>query len=937
MNKNYNETDCMIIIKKLLNLVCNDKKRYAGLLNKFNKSIHEVTIKEGKIVKVSFNEVSLKILNEEINCAKISLTKYAERSTKKLNEFLEIFGEKQITKKETVKDKTKKETVKDKTKKETVKDKTKKETVKDKGIVRVKKINFDKRVLDFIKYLDNNNPDDVLALQNAILKAFEKDSKLLTTMKNWMNKSETIITAVSGMFNSAYTRRPKNSKLQDWYNKYKKFCEENSKELETEKIIENSNVEKKEIENKLTIYKSLLSLNLLGDMKKYSFVINNNLLQKVFETEENALKSIKQKSIIPSEIEKQLELYLKNVFKKEEQDCLAFEAEMLEKTVESKYKNSYIFNTIYITNLINMLNTSIGLDPKFRAAIKDPELTIQKYSQNTLNLSQLETYVFNRKIITTLINKVLEFTPKDVNNFIKIFNVLGEIVLNINGLADDIELEKEEKNDTIKYSITASEISFIFENTSFIIQKMDPNYLKIYNAIIENNIELLKKLVVTESSLKENVKDFISLDDETKIDNEEIKIIDKKIFYKNKIFKGKLSSEFIKYVAENNKDQINKFKNFIYACSLNPSSESVEELYDFVLANNLKVTPSGTCILYKWVRDSYYDSHSGKFLNKPGLTLYMDRDKVNSNRNETCSNGLHLCSYNYNKFGQRLLLCEVHPKNVVSIPTDYNKSKMRCCEYTVLLDITEYISEMDKNGDFIRKCENLHYNSKILEIEIMKMFPDVKRINSINGLNNMQGKDESELLSKVFDTKKIDEALKYELKENFPSINIIQCEGNSDFLKEELREEDKNNQENLKEPETKILETIEFDKFFNLFMENKITNESFELEDAKSFFNKSKILDDVILSKVLKIQNILSIEEIDTLENFIKILENYKLIFNNELSTAQFDNQHKKEDNENFAENVSNNIDDVKVVERPTNNENESILEKAKSFFKKLF
>ena len=921
MNKNYNENDCMIIIKKLLNLVCNDKKRYAGLLNKFNKSIHEVTIKEGKIVKVSFNEVSLKILNEEIDRAKISLTKYAERSTKKLNEFLEIFGENQITKKETVKDKTKKE------------------TVKDKEIVRVKKINFDRKVLDFINYLDNNNPDDVLALQNDILKAFEKDSKLLTTMKNWMDKSETINTAVSGMFNSAYIRRPKNSKLQDWYNRYNwfKIREENLEELENKKIIENSNIEKKETENKLTIYRSLLSLNLLGDMKKYSFVINNNLLQKVFGTEENALKSIKQKSIIPSEIEKQLKLYLKNVFKKDEQDCLAFEAEMLEKTVESKYKNSYIFNTIYITNLINMINTSIGLDPKFRAAIKDPELTVQKYSQNTLNLSQLETYVFNRKIINTLINKVLEFTPKDVNNFIKIFNVLGEIVLNINGLVDNIKLEKEEKNNTIKYSITASEISFIFENTSFIIQKMDPNYLKIYNAIIENNIELLKKLVVTESSLKENVKDFISLGDETKIDNEEIKIIDKKIFYKNKIFRGKLSSEFIKYVAENNKDQINKFKNFIYACSLNPSSESVEELYDFVLANNLKVTPSGTCILYKWVRDSYYDSHSGKFLNKPGLTLYMDRDKVNSNRNKTCSNGLHLCSYNYNKFGQRLLLCEVHPKNVVSIPIDYNKSKMRCCEYTVLLDITEYINEMDKNGDFIGKCENLHYNSKILEIEIMKMFPDVKRINSINGLNNMQGKDESELLSKVFNTKKIDEALKYELKENFPSINIIQCEGNSDFLKEELREEDKNDQENLKEPETKILETIEFDKFFNLFMENKITNESFELDDAKLFFNKSKILDDVILSKVLKIQNILSIEEIDTLENFIKILENYKLIFNNELSTAQFDNQHKKEDNENFAENVSNNIDDVKVVERPTNNENESILEKAKSFFKKLF
>ena len=79
----------------------------------------------------------------------------------------------------------------------------------------------------------------------------------------------------------------------------------------------------------------------------------------------------------------------------------------------------------------------------------------------------------------------------------------------------------------------------------------------------------------------------------------------------------------------------------------------------------------------------------------------MKRERVTFDRNTTCSSGLHLCSFGYMKFGEKLLLCEVHPRDIVSIPTDYNKSKLRCCQYTVLSDITEYYDAFKKDKDYL--------------------------------------------------------------------------------------------------------------------------------------------------------------------------------------------------------------------------------------------
>lgn len=138
------------------------------------------------------------------------------------------------------------------------------------------------------------------------------------------------------------------------------------------------------------------------------------------------------------------------------------------------------------------------------------------------------------------------------------------------------------------------------------------------------------------------------------------------------------------------KKPLEAFINFFENVMKNPSESSRNELYDFMQATKLPITNRGTFLAYRSIRRDWLDQHSGKMDNHLGKIIEMPRDKVNSNRNETCSAGLHFAGqqYNagwaYNKNGTWLTIIEIHPKDVVSIPTDYNNHKGRCCKFKVL-------------------------------------------------------------------------------------------------------------------------------------------------------------------------------------------------------------------------------------------------------------
>lgn len=119
----------------------------------------------------------------------------------------------------------------------------------------------------------------------------------------------------------------------------------------------------------------------------------------------------------------------------------------------------------------------------------------------------------------------------------------------------------------------------------------------------------------------------------------------------------------------------------------NPSSRAVKELYGFLEACDLPITEDGCFLAYKMVRDDYKSHHDGKTDNSIGSRPRMERNAVDDNADRTCSQGLHFCSQGYlGSYAShgRTVIVKINPKDVVSIPTDYNNSKGRACEYEVV-------------------------------------------------------------------------------------------------------------------------------------------------------------------------------------------------------------------------------------------------------------
>ncbi len=168
-------------------------------------------------------------------------------------------------------------------------------------------------------------------------------------------------------------------------------------------------------------------------------------------------------------------------------------------------------------------------------------------------------------------------------------------------------------------------------------------------------------------------------------------------------------------VNERNGD-LAPFAKFIENLFMNPSGQSINELYMFLERNNLPITEKGNFLAYKKVSLEFLDLHSGKIDNSPGKEVWMHRNDVDTDRNRTCSSGLHVCSKDYlpcygGDDSSTVVIVEVNPRDVVSVPSDYNDAKMRVCRYTVIKELPEYREH--KVSDYFANLEDDEY----IEIE----------------------------------------------------------------------------------------------------------------------------------------------------------------------------------------------------------------------------
>ncbi len=141
----------------------------------------------------------------------------------------------------------------------------------------------------------------------------------------------------------------------------------------------------------------------------------------------------------------------------------------------------------------------------------------------------------------------------------------------------------------------------------------------------------------------------------------------------------------------NSEGNLKPLLKFVTKLVQNPTENAIDELYGFIATCGLAITKAGNFLAYKSVRDDFTDHHTGTMDNSIGTKVSMPRSRVDTNKNRTCSNGLHFAAWKYaSAFGgssSRLVVVSVNPKDVVSIPIDYNNEKGRACKYKIVREV----------------------------------------------------------------------------------------------------------------------------------------------------------------------------------------------------------------------------------------------------------
>lgn len=232
--------------------------------------------------------------------------------------------------------------------------------------------------------------------------------------------------------------------------------------------------------------------------------------------------------------------------------------------------------------------------------------------------------------------------------------------------------------DYIPYVVQGKNLVLVIDNKSHTINKeTHPEFDKILLAIKEERWDDVEKLV----DFKKSLEDFGS---------GKVEIKSGEVYYDGEELHNALSSRLVDMYRDG--FPITPMVNFINNLMENPSKRAVDELFGFLEKNTLPITSDGHFLAYKKVREDYKDIYTGTIDNSIGTKPEMRRNKVNEDARNTCSEGLHFCSETYlPHYGSttktnRVMILKINPRDVVSIPVDYNNAKGRCCLYEVIAE-----------------------------------------------------------------------------------------------------------------------------------------------------------------------------------------------------------------------------------------------------------
>ena len=241
------------------------------------------------------------------------------------------------------------------------------------------------------------------------------------------------------------------------------------------------------------------------------------------------------------------------------------------------------------------------------------------------------------------------------------------------------------------YIVTSNAITVIWEGQPYTVNTDNPNYTGLKNALLNAEYDSIGRFL----DIKKQIEDF---------SHGSIKVVAEKVYYGSYELKGFVIDKLLEFLRSGAKDA-QPILNFIEKLMFNPSKNSVDQLYTFLSYKSLPLTETGNIIAYKGVDTDYYSKHGNKntivitgvvnengcILNKIGETIEVARNCVDDNKDNHCSNGLHVGSYDYAKDwagnNGHLMMVEFNPCDAVSVPTDCNFQKLRTSKYKVIGEV----------------------------------------------------------------------------------------------------------------------------------------------------------------------------------------------------------------------------------------------------------
>ena len=240
------------------------------------------------------------------------------------------------------------------------------------------------------------------------------------------------------------------------------------------------------------------------------------------------------------------------------------------------------------------------------------------------------------------------------------------------------------------YIVSEDTATLLYEGKPYTLNSSHANFAPFKSALLEGDFET----AINYLDIKKQIKEFA--DGELKVENGSV-------YYYGTQLHGKVVDKLLE-LLESGLKLGSPFVKFVKNLLDNPSNNSVEELYDFLSYKSLPIDDDGYVLGYKGVcSDGWSKSGNqqtivlqgevnerGQIMNRVGDTIEVQRRSVDDNRQNGCSHGLHIGSFDYAKSwasdGQ-LLLVRFNPADAVSVPQDTECQKLRVCKYEILEEI----------------------------------------------------------------------------------------------------------------------------------------------------------------------------------------------------------------------------------------------------------